>query len=458
MASASKDQQIVRDVVSLLKRRLNVVLEGAPGTGKTYMASEIATRLCGASVEGDDRKTINSAFFKLVKEGRVQVVTFHPSLDYDDFVEGWRPGAIDTEASDDDAAFQLVPGIFKRICDTAHLLSTAQNEQEFSAEANVWKVSLLSSGDNPLRQYCLDNNMIRIGWDEYGEDPTEAVERREEGAKSISAFYDRMKVGDIVVSCYSSTETDAIGVVTGTPTWLAADELGHRRARSVKWLYKGKPVSILPLNDNFTLTLCTVYRLTRIDANAVQSFLDKLNNKKKAKNSANLPVVLIIDEINRGNVAKIFGELITLLEPDKREGEKAAMPLKLAYGGSKEHFIIPSNLYILATMNTSDRSIGDMDYALRRRFAFKKILPHLVDVKGFDDELFKDVSNLFVEDPESTIVIPNNDFFSEEFMPEDFWPGQSYFIANSDSELKDRWSCELNCNAPVRVATYSEQK
>ena len=206
-----------------------------------------------------------------------------------------------------------------------------------------------------------------------------------------------MKVGDIVMSCFSSQTIDAIGVVVGDYEY--DDTLpNYKRVRKVNWLIKGINENIVNMNDGKTMTLGTVYRLNSISLDNVKSILEKYKTPTTMEEN-NQPYVMVIDELNRGNVSKIFGELITLLEPDKRKGKINAESVILPY--SKKVFQVPNNVYIIATMNTADRSLGVLDYAIRRRFAFIAEKPYDLsyeneDIKGFDSELFKKVGELFI--------------------------------------------------------------
>lgn len=261
-----------------------------------------------------------------------------------------------------------------------------------------------------------------------------------------------MKEGDIVMSCFSNQTIDAVGVVTGDYEYL--DSLpDYKRVRRVNWILKGINENIVDMNDGKTLTLGTVYRLNSITLDKVKTLLDKYK-KPTTMESNTKPYVMVIDEMNRGNVSKIFGELITLLEIDKRKGRKNAESVILPY--SKKMFQIPENVYIIATMNTADRSLGSLDYAIRRRFAFIAYKPISLedDAPGFNADLFKMVSQLFIrnydeyEESEwlqSFKLLPA-DTLSEEYRPEDVWIGHSYFIMkdeNGDDNTSDRLLYEI---------------
>lgn len=376
----------------LWKKRKNIILQGAPGTGKTYRIPELVVRLCEPEFDANNatRKELMSVYNRLKEEKRVMFTTFHQSMDYEDWLEGLRP-----VLENDQVTYKIEPGIFKRLCTEAERPFSAKKDVNISDDAIVWKVSLSGTGDNPVRRDCMKNGYIRIGWDGYGENITEETDwsiHNGEGKTILNAFINTMKVGDIVMSCYSSRTIDAVGIVTGEYEWH--DNFEHyKRVRRVKWLVKDINEDIVKLNDDKTMTLGTVYRLNAITLDKVKSLLDKYEASKTLIDN-NKPYVIVIDEFNRGNVSKIFGELITLLEPDKRKGMRNAESVLLPY--SKKEFYIPSNVFLVATMNTADRSLDTIDYAIRRRFAFITVKPQEIDDDNFNSELFREVSSLFI--------------------------------------------------------------
>lgn len=429
------------DVVRIWERRKNIVLYGAPGTGKTYDVPELAVRLCDPAFMAAEpsREEIVSRYNQLKTEKRIAFTTFHQSLDYEDWIEGLRP----VVNENNQVTYEIESGIFKKLCEEAERPVVKDKQVGISDNAVVWKVSLAGTGDNPVRSDCMKNSYIRIGWDGYGpviSDETDWSIYNGEGKQILDAYINKMKIGDIVMSCYSSQTIDAIGVVGGD--YEFDDSLpDYKRVRRVNWLVKNINENIVEMNDGKTMTLGTVYRLNSITLDNVKSILEKYNTSSKMEEN-DKAYVMVIDELNRGNVSKVFGELITLLEADKRKGRINAESVVLPY--SKKGFHIPNNVYLIATMNTADRSLGSLDYAIRRRFAFIAEKPFGLEVDGFDEDLFEKVSSLFVKNFDDykesgwdqTLKLESADTLSEEYKPEDVWIGHSYFLMQ-DEEGED---------------------
>ena len=435
------------DVVLTWERRKNVVLYGAPGTGKTYDVPELAVRLCDPALMATipSREEIVNRYNQLKTEKRIAFTTFHQSLDYEDWIEGLRP----VVNENNQVTYEIESGIFKKLCEEAERPVVKDKQVGIADNAVVWKVSLAGTGDNYVRRECMENSHIRIGWDGYGpviSDETDWSIYNGEGKQILDAYINKMKVGDIVMSCYSSQTIDAIGVVVSD--YEFDDSLpNYKRVRRVNWLVKNINENIVEMNDGKTMTLGTVYRLNSITLDNVKSILEKYDTSSKMEEN-DKAYVMVIDELNRGNVSKVFGELITLLEADKRKGRINAERVVLPY--SKKAFHIPSNVYLIATMNTADRSLGSLDYAIRRRFAFIAEKPFGLEVEGFDEELFEKVSSLFVKNFgdskesgwDQTMKLESADTLSEEYKPEDVWIGHSYFLMQ-DEESEDNTSNRL---------------
>ncbi len=378
-SSNNDNQETIRKEISMNQHLpLNTILYGPPGTGKTFNAVNYAV----AIVEGKSVKDIQEEDYGEVKkryaaykeQGRIAFTTFHQSYGYEDFIEGIRPVLGDDD--NETIAYEIHKGAFKEFCAQARR-PTGKSVSDFGLNENpiVWKVSLESTGENETRKDCLENGYIRIGWDDYGDTISpETFKDSSDGRNVLNAFVNGMSVGDIVLSCWSATEIDAVGVITGEYEWND-DFTKYRRLRKVKWLIKGVRENILSLNGGKRLTLSTVYRLGRVQVSDVLAIVLKHLGRiaDPAEISSELPFVFIIDEINRGNISKIFGELITLIEPNKRLGADEETKATLPYSG--EEFGVPKNVYILGTMNTADRSIALLDTALRRRFNFVEMMP-----------------------------------------------------------------------------------
>lgn len=368
---------------------LNQILFGPPGTGKTYNTINEALKILAPQLweqnSGDDpdsRKRLKEAFDELVDKERIRFVTFHQSFSYEDFVEGLRA---ESDPDTKQVSYPIEPGVFKRICDDAR--TRPATDQNVGKNPRIWKISIAGTGASSTKTYCLDHGEARIGWGDTG-DLTGNIEQNPYyqslggGDKgTLNYFAEQMAVGDILLCIHSAEQIGSIGVVTGdyryddqVPSGVIRE---YQHVRDVRWLYRDINLSVLPLNDGRQFTLKTVYAINRFSWADLLTYLQesgvKPHGQVTPKGEANEPYVLIIDEINRGNVSRIFGELITLIEPSKREGAAEALSLQLPY--SKKPFSVPRNLYLIGTMNTADRSLAGLDIALRRRFVFKEMPP-----------------------------------------------------------------------------------
>ena len=373
-------------VGSITDVELNTILYGPPGTGKTYHTAIYAVAIIEnkklAEVASENYDDVLARYNEYKKNGRIAFTTFHQSFGYEEFIEGIKPVVSDDEDGKGDIHYAVTSGIFKEFCDKAvrHKNISQVSDYGLNESPNIWKVSLEGTGDNPTRTECLNNNHIRIGWDAYGKDITDETDFSVHGGKNpINAFINRMRIGDIVLSCYSASTIDAIGVITGDYEWH--DEYhNYKRIRNVNWIVKNINEDIMNYTDGTSMTLSSVYRLSNITLNDVLQIIEKYTVNEIIDTVSDENYVFIIDEINRGNISKIFGELITLIEPSKRIGANEEMTAILPY--SAKQFGVPNNVYIIGTMNTADRSIATIDTALRRRFYFKEMLPEPIVLQG----------------------------------------------------------------------------
>ena len=376
----------------------NILLTGPPGTGKTYSTVLYAVAIIEnktlKAIENEEYGAVFERYQGYKGDGLIAFTTFHQAYSYEEFIEGIRPVLLSDDSVDSkqDIAYEMSSGVFKEFCDNAGvpIQDVKSTDLGIRKSPAVWKVSLEGTGDNETRRECLANDHIRIGWDEYGETISDATKFDSGGRVVLNTFYNRMQVGDIVFSCYSNRTIDAIGVVTGEPEWRDEYEK-YKRLRKVRWLAKGLDEDIVELNAGKTMTLSSVYQLSVTAGDALQ-MLRRVNPRLFDPASENQNRVFIIDEINRGNISKIFGELITLIEPTKRLGAAEEQRAILPY--SKRSFGVPNNIYIIGTMNSADRSIALMDTALRRRFSFVEMIPDSSLLDGIIIEETIDVARM----------------------------------------------------------------
>ncbi|SBV31862.1 protein of unknown function [uncultured Sphingopyxis sp.] len=378
-------------------RPTNLILYGPPGTGKTFATAAEAVGLCGEPVPAG-REDLMASYRRLREARRIEFVTFHQSMSYEDFVEGKQP-VTGADGEEGGAGFRLetFPGIFRRIARRAETsLGPSEGPDAIRVgDRQVFKTSIGEAAD-PEDAYLFEEAIAEghtllgfgdIDWsdDKYAaRDAIIAAQREhgdsEEELSSLSGrvqmpfiFRNWVRKGDLVIVSKGNSLFRAIGVVEGDYEYRPRPEGRYAHRRKVKWLWvdrEGVPVSEI-YQRKFSMR--TIYLLTKaeLDIPALERYL----NSQQPAASAAAPdqFVLIIDEINRANISKVFGELITLLEPDKRLGQPNELKLRLPYSG--DEFGVPSNLHIVGTMNTADRSIALLDTALRRRFEFREMMP-----------------------------------------------------------------------------------
>ena len=442
---------------------LNRILYGPPGTGKTYKTTEFAVECVEPDwyktwkqsplPESEKRQQIKSKYDDLVSKGRIAFTTFHQSFAYEDFVEGIRPSVNKDSDETSSLSYDVMPGVFKSLCTLA---STNAKEQTGSTQSvdiddkNIWKLSLgntLEEEGEDIYNDCLDNNYVLLGWgddiDFTGCDTRQKIIAKVEETKGISlagdpynylvtavnTFKNVIKKGDLIIISDGNHKFRAIAEVTGEYEFLNMQEgVRYQQSRKVKW-HRVYDTS-LPKEMLFekSLSQMTLYNLK--DGTINRDKLKELLTVEPNTDSIEKPHLLIIDEINRGNISRIFGELITLLEPDKRKGGSDAREVTLPY--SKEKFSVPSNLYVLGTMNTADKSLAQIDFALRRRFEFIETLP--------DPSLLSDIE-VFGINVSDLLTVMNQRI--EVLLDREHTIGHAYFWSLKDLGSDDALEIEL---------------
>lgn len=276
---------------NILLKSKNIILRGAPGTGKTYLAKEIALELTGGN------------------EGQIEFVQFHPSYDYTDFVEGLRP----ILRNDGQINFALQDGIFKKFCQKAKESQKPRGQDNFD---KAWDSYLAYINNSDEKEYLTKGSFLSVN-----------------SRQNLSVNYDK-----------------------GTPGWSLSRNYVYE-------LYK---------NPNFDKQ-----KYYKSEGKKVLETLRKKFGLKEYVSPTDIDTdkkfVFIIDEINRGEISKIFGELFFSIDPGYRgrDGEVSTQYANLHE--TDEKFYIPENVYIIGTMNDIDRSVDTFDFAMRRRFRFVEV-------------------------------------------------------------------------------------
>lgn len=374
--------------IEILRQKKQIILQGAPGTGKTYKTASIAVGICNpAFTDFANHQKVMEEYERLLNEGQIAFCTFHQSMDYEDFVEGLKP-----EVKGNAVEYNVQNGIFKTICEKA----------QTKEDADITT--------------CIDKYLQSI--------------KGYENKKTIPTL-----TGKSELYVWWTEGNDTIS----TRSVLSKSE-------------KGDQYSPSPLNIEKVKMQALGEGVENNWRHYAQAFINAVKKEYNLENQvSDKPYVLIIDEINRGNVSKIFGELITLLEADKRSGGGTHhISLKLPY--SKDDFSVPSNLYIIGTMNTTDRSTGTIDYAVRRRFAFVTLESRADVIENWCDSqsvasdvkkaalaLFAQINGLGRKDSSSFIAKHK----ASDFELEDLKVGHSYFMVKDMASLKLKMHYEV---------------
>lgn len=381
-----------------------------------------------------DYDKIREKFNEYKDSGRIEFITFHQSYSYEEFVEGIKP---DLDKNCNDIRYTLNDGIFKIICKNAKQIKTDKKSNKIDfTKTRIFKMSLGANWDGEdIYNYCLNNNVVALGWggDEDFSNCNDASDFKKVdntwGAKAVEIFKNWMRIGDIILISNGNSNIKAIAQITGNYEYHNDTEIKYCQFRNVNWLYSGEDIPVSKFYDK-KLSQQAIYGFysakkegqpdynSTINTNILNEIITGNINKIEEQ-----PYVLIIDEINRGNISKIFGELITLIEDDKRSNFSVRLPY------SQTLFTVPKNLYIIGTMNTSDRSIATIDIALRRRFTFIPKMP--------DKNLVRDKFNM-------KDAFKNLNKKIRILLDEDHQIGHSYFMnIETITDLKETWANKI---------------
>lgn len=431
-------EELKSNCIKLLKNNYNLILTGAPGTGKTYLAKKIAAKI----IFDDDNKEYTEELEEDENfKNQCKFVQFHPSYDYTDFVEGLRP----IKDSNEDIGFERKDGVFKEFCKKA-LKNFIDSKKEVSElnEDSITKKYLIKFANEKYDEFINNNNELILNG---------------MSKKPVAPY----------VNIYFDEEEEILSMTAKkNPQSKNKYTINGKMYQYVEWykIYKKK-------KDNGSLTTANMEKAVGFAGRIsylcafLHSFDEKYHSKieEELKNSSTTVeetvkkvekknFVFIIDEINRGEISKIFGELFFAIDPGYRgiKGKVLTQYSNLIDEESEKYFYIPENVYIIGTMNDIDRSVESMDFAMRRRFAWKEI-----KAEDTQESILKDLDDSIKQDAIDRMNNLNKAIYDEEKktsiceLSSAYHIGASYFLKlknyyngnNKEDAFKSLWENHL---------------